>query len=841
MDERPSDDAPSRSLLRNDMGKWYYLNTSLDKVGPISSTALKSLADNGVIDPLTTLISEDSSQMFEAGNVPGLFPETDPFASGIHEREIPLSLTPPKKNPSTGSSHIPSGGYDGQSSPPPILAEPSRSIVPPPLPIPPPIPGSPWDSAAVPPSAAWASGVLLPTTLQSVGIPVERVPTPSQQRTGTLFVFRPQFLIILLVLSVLLKIVRIGVALTPVSSVEVAAASKHREISRFFSEDLTAHSPAVVSVGGPKPNPSPRPPALTASNSSVSASPQPNTIPSGVSKPSDPRASGVRTPETRTPGTAATWFEEKEQDETAAAPSEPETTETMPTPVVEPEPLPTEDQEMFASPDASPLPTEKGRFADAEPPPPNKGSKNTEQIVAEVEGSIALILGENGSGSGFVVLPGVIATNSHVIGTENIKNLKISFPSESGSKKGPFSATLLYEDPDRDLAFLEISTKEHRVIPTVRDYRFRRGQKVIAIGNPGRGDGKVLENAVCEGILSTQTEVDDQPYYQLSIAINHGNSGGPVLDDAGNVLGVATLKATKTEAMAYCVPPDDLNLAIEMVRQTDSEQIRQCSGRHLSLVYLNRGLEKLAAIIQLPPSVLSDPPENLRELARSALKDLDEAVRRLPNDVRAYVARAVFKMMLDDWSGTVADLDKAVRLAPDKRELAEFRNAARMELEQRRQVAGGRSTSRTPINPITMQDMNRMRPPMIGPGLRPFGPRSFGPPIPRPSFLPPPVVGETDRGIQPIPAAEETEESLVRKRARYRVILAKEEWTFQGKPIYGTIVGYADGIVRLKPKDAAADTKPIERYANRFSPEDIEDIRFYAAFHGIPLENPRKR
>jgi hypothetical protein len=79
------------------------------------------------------------------------------------------------------------------------------------------------------------------------------------------------------------------------------------------------------------------------------------------------------------------------------------------------------------------------------------------------------------------------------------------------------------------------------------------------------------------------------------------------------------------------------------------------------------------------------------------------------------------------------------------------------------------------------------------------------------------------------------------KQARYKQILAKEEWVFMGSPIFGTIVGYSNGIVQLKPKGATEGTKPIERYANRFSPEDFDDIRFYANYHGIPFNVQRKR
>ena len=261
-------------------------------------------------------------------------------------------------------------------------------------------------------------------------------------------------------------------------------------------------------------------------------------------------------------------------------------------------------------------------------------------------------------------------------------------------------------------------TENDGTFPIVRNYKFRRGQKVIAIGNPGGIGGKILENAVCEGILSTQTEVDDQPYYQLSIAINHGNSGGPILDDAGNAIGIATLKMLKNEAIGYCIPPEALLNAIETLWRSDSDKIRQTNEQHYRSISLNRGLGKLTIVLQLPGSVLEPPSEKLHELIRSALLDFDKAARQLPNDVRVFVCRALIKVMLSDWTEALADLNEAVRLEPNEQAILDFRNAVQQEVGQQRPIAGGRSGA--PFSSMTMPDVHRLRPP--GP-LRPPGRR----------------------------------------------------------------------------------------------------------------------
>ena len=56
-----------------------------------------------------------------------------------------------------------------------------------------------------------------------------------------------------------------------------------------------------------------------------------------------------------------------------------------------------------------------------------------------------------------------------------------------------------------------------------------------------------------------------QRYYQLTIAVNPGNSGGPVFNSTGSVIGVVTRKSLNQESLAFCIPVEDLNLAMGKV------------------------------------------------------------------------------------------------------------------------------------------------------------------------------------------------------------------------------------------------------------------------------------
>ena len=186
---------------------------------------------------------------------------------------------------------------------------------------------------------------------------------------------------------------------------------------------------------------------------------------------------------------------------------------------------------------------------------------STADIVAESEPSVALIKGKSSSGTGFLVAPGLLATNAHVVEDELVTDLEVRFVSADARHNVPLKAELLYEDRDRDLAFLAVET-DLKPLRVARTYVFRKGEDITVIGNPGIGDGKVLENAISRGVMSTKTQIENRNFYQLGIAINPGNSGGPVFDSSGRVIGVATLKSSKQEATGFSVPIEDVQEAL---------------------------------------------------------------------------------------------------------------------------------------------------------------------------------------------------------------------------------------------------------------------------------------
>ncbi len=136
-----------------------------------------------------------------------------------------------------------------------------------------------------------------------------------------------------------------------------------------------------------------------------------------------------------------------------------------------------------------------------------------------------------GLGSGFIVKPdGTILTNAHVVDGASEVTVKLT-------DKREFAAKVVGTDKTSDVAVLKIDAKD---LPTVKigaPSRTRVGEWVLAIGSPFG-----FENSATAGILSGRSRsLPDEgyvPFLQTDVAVNPGNSGGPLFDTAGEVIGI---------------------------------------------------------------------------------------------------------------------------------------------------------------------------------------------------------------------------------------------------------------------------------------------------------------
>jgi serine protease Do len=166
---------------------------------------------------------------------------------------------------------------------------------------------------------------------------------------------------------------------------------------------------------------------------------------------------------------------------------------------------------------------------------------------------------QTSGGSGFIISPdGYILTNNHVI--ESASKVQVHYGAdENGNGGRTVAAKIVGRDPATDLALLKIDTDQQ--LPSIRlgdSERIRKGDWAIAIGHPF-----TFENTLTVGVvsakgrslgLSRETQSFEN-FIQTDAAINFGNSGGPLLNIAGEVIGINTaIRGGGAQGIGFATP-----------------------------------------------------------------------------------------------------------------------------------------------------------------------------------------------------------------------------------------------------------------------------------------------
>ena len=198
--------------------------------------------------------------------------------------------------------------------------------------------------------------------------------------------------------------------------------------------------------------------------------------------------------------------------------------------------------------------------SDARPTAEPSEPLSVSQVVERVRPSLATIRVSNrdgkqhGLGTGFVIADELIATNLHVIGEGR------RFTVEMSDGRKLQVVAIEASDHAQDLAVLRVAPLGEPLIPLRlgESALLQQGVPVVAMGNPWG-----LKESVVSGVISAFRQIDGREMIQLAMPIEPGNSGGPVVDLQGRVLGVVNMKSTVQKNVAFALRVDALKTILE--------------------------------------------------------------------------------------------------------------------------------------------------------------------------------------------------------------------------------------------------------------------------------------
>lgn len=161
----------------------------------------------------------------------------------------------------------------------------------------------------------------------------------------------------------------------------------------------------------------------------------------------------------------------------------------------------------------------------------------------EIYESVFVIYSGNALGSGFAVGENCVVTNAHVI--DDTRDITVV---TYGGVEYP--ATVLGMDEYMDIAVLGVKDASFPYLSIADLSTMKTGDDIYAIGAP-KGMTYTLTKG---GISAKERAIGNQTYIQIDAPINKGNSGGPLLNDNAQVLGMNTLKLTDTEGIGLAIP-----------------------------------------------------------------------------------------------------------------------------------------------------------------------------------------------------------------------------------------------------------------------------------------------
>ena len=196
------------------------------------------------------------------------------------------------------------------------------------------------------------------------------------------------------------------------------------------------------------------------------------------------------------------------------------------------------------------------------------------RTLEQVRDATVLVAEKSGFGSGIIITPeGLILTNYHIIHDLDIENVKVWF--YAADELGYYTVDLVGIDPFADIALLQINNMPQDKLPLVYleletdEDNYKLAQDVWAIGHP-----LGMQWSVTRGVINSYERASFITAYvrlvQHTALIQKGNSGGPLVDEDGRVIGVNTYVTKPAESLGfgYATRSDDVYFVIDQLIET---------------------------------------------------------------------------------------------------------------------------------------------------------------------------------------------------------------------------------------------------------------------------------
>ena len=176
-------------------------------------------------------------------------------------------------------------------------------------------------------------------------------------------------------------------------------------------------------------------------------------------------------------------------------------------------------------------------------------------MIAKCLSSLLVLRDYQGAGAGFSVdADSHILTCNHVVSSENV--IIETIDGES------YDAEVYARKPEYDLAILKVQGYQTSPLRFADPSSIRDGQRVYLLGHPVG-----LDFTVTEGIVGRKQRVrEGVTYVQLDVAANPGNSGGPVVNESGDVLGVVTIMLAHAQRLSFAIGARHVFAFLSMLR-----------------------------------------------------------------------------------------------------------------------------------------------------------------------------------------------------------------------------------------------------------------------------------